>query len=176
MDNHKNIQSLSSKLLIVFWFSLIALPTLDSFFWISATVLDWQWFEATFPVEVTLPLSPTRAALGFLPSMLPGFVTMGILWQLILLFRLYKQGHIFTLDNATRYRKIANLLIIMPFAVIISDILLALALSLDGEGVELGFEISDNELSLFMIGFVVRVIAKVMEEASYIHQQQELTI
>ncbi len=176
MNNVNTIQSLSSKLLVAFWFALLFFPLLDTVFWFSATLFDWQWFEASFPVEVTLPLSTSRSLLGYIPSMLPALMTSAILWQLILLFRLYKEGQVFTLDNTIRYRKIANTLIMMPFVVILSDILLSMVLSYTEENIEAGFEVSDAEINMLLIGLIVRVIAKVMEEASLIHKEQELTI
>ncbi|MUH96218.1 DUF2975 domain-containing protein [Aliivibrio fischeri] len=176
MNNLNNIQSFSSKLLIVFGFALFALPLMDTALWFAATLFNSQSFQSTFPIEVTLPLSFSRSMLGYLPSMLPTLLTCAILWQLILLFRLYKKGQVFTLENTIRYRKIANILIMMPFVQVLSDILLSIALSYTEDNVEGSFNISDSEISVFVIGLIVRVIAKVMEEASLIREEQELTI
>ncbi len=64
----------------------------------------------------------------------------------------------------------------MPFVQVLSDILLSIALSYTEDNVEGGFNISDSEISMLVIGLIVRVIAKVMEEASLIREEQELTI
>ncbi|MDN3685118.1 hypothetical protein QW180_22195 [Vibrio sinaloensis] len=115
--SQQSISGFSRKLLILFWFSFVFVALLDSALWFSATMFDAQWFTATFPVEVELPLSVTRSLVGYIPSMFSAFfLTMAMLWQLIVLFRLYEKGQIFEQKKMrSAIRSSATFLIATPF-------------------------------------------------------------
>jgi len=172
----QSISTFSRKLLILFWFSFVFVAVLDTTLWFSATMFNSQWFDASFPVEVELPLSVTRSLVGYLPSMFSAFLTMAMLWQLIALFRLYEKGQIFEQRNVSCYKKLSYLLIATPFIGGISDLLLSLALSYNGDSWYLSVEIDDVDVTMMVIGFIVRVIAVVMERAVELREESELTI
>ncbi len=174
--SQQSISGFSRKLLILFWFSFVFVALLDSTLWFSATMFDAQWFTATFPVEVELPLSVTRSLVGYIPSMFSAFLTMAMLWQLIVLFRLYEKGQIFEQKNAECYKKLSYLLIATPFIGAISDLLLSLALSYNGDSWYFSIEVDDVDITMMVIGFIVRVIAVVMERAAELREESELTI
>ncbi|MGR5153233.1 DUF2975 domain-containing protein [Photobacterium swingsii] len=173
-----SISRFSRKLLILFWFSLIFVAVLNTAFWFIPTLVGepFDWLTVTFPVEVTLPLPVMRSLLGFIPSMFSPFLTMALLWQLIVLFRLYEQGAIFERKNVDCYKKLSYLLIASPFASIFSDVLVSLALTLDDKGFKLSTEANDADITMMVIGLIVRVIAVVMERAVELHEESELTI
>ncbi|MDC5811284.1 DUF2975 domain-containing protein [Vibrio europaeus] len=172
----QSISKFSRNLLMLFWFSLVFTAVLNTVFWFSATLWDADWFKAGFPVEVTLPLSLTRSLIGFLPSMLTTFLTMALLWQLIVLFRLYEKGQIFERQNTLCYKKISYLLMATPFVQLIMGILLSFALSYNDGNWNVSFEVNDADITMFVIGLVVRVIAVVMERAAELQEESELTI
>ncbi|KOO15058.1 hypothetical protein AKJ18_08580 [Vibrio xuii] len=174
--SHQSISTFSRKLLILFWFSFFFVAVLDTTLWFSATMFNAQWFNATFPVEVELPLSVTRSLIGYIPSMFSALLTMAMLWQLIILFGLYENGRIFEQDNARCYKKLSYLLLATPFIGAISDLLLSLALSYNGDSWYFSVEVDDVDITMMVIGFIVRVIAVVMERAAELHEESELTI
>ncbi len=75
MSQH-SISNFSRKLLILFWFSMIFTVVLNTVFWFGATMFDAEWFHATFPIEVALPLSVTRSIIGYFPSMISTLLTV----------------------------------------------------------------------------------------------------
>ncbi|MCG9596183.1 DUF2975 domain-containing protein [Vibrio sp. Isolate25] len=172
----QSISTFSRKLLVLFWFSLIFTAVLNTVFWFSATLWNVEWFEASFPVEVELPLSFTRSLIGFLPSMLTTFLTMALLWQLIVLFRLYERGQVFERQNTLCYKKISYLLMATPFVQFIMGILLSFALSYNDGNWSMSFNVNDADITMFVIGLIVRVIAVVMERAAELQKESELTI
>ncbi|KOO10140.1 hypothetical protein AKJ18_35790, partial [Vibrio xuii] len=110
------------------------------------------------------------------PSMLNTFLTMALLWQLIVLFRLYAKGHIFDPLNTQCYKKLSYLLIATPFVGIIADVLLTLALSYTDGHWEFFFYVDDVDVTMMIIGFIVRFIAVVMDRANQLQDENELTI
>lgn len=170
------ISAFSRKLLILFWFLFFFVATLDTTLWFSTTLFNAQWFDASFPVEVELPLSLARSLLGYIPSMFSAFLTMAMLWQLITLFGLYEKGHIFEPQNAYCYKRLSYLLIATPFVSAISELFLTLSLTYDGESWYYSISIDDVDISMMVTGLVVRVISVVMERAAELKQESELTI
>ncbi|WP_339387437.1 DUF2975 domain-containing protein [Vibrio caribbeanicus] len=174
----QSISHFSRNLVGLFWFSMVLIISLDTVFWFSTTMYNFNppWFSASFPIEVTLPLSTARSVIGYFPSIISTLVTVAILWQLIVLFRLYKEGIIFEFQNALCFKKISYLLIATPFIEIMSDILLSLALSFNGENWNMSFTIDDSAITAMIIGFIVQVIAVVMEKAVHLQEESKLTI
>ncbi|MDO6541028.1 DUF2975 domain-containing protein [Photobacterium sanguinicancri] len=176
--SQQSISSFSRKLLILFWLSLIFVAVVNAAFWFVPTLLgdNFDCLTVTFPVEVILPLPVMRSLLGFIPSMFSAFLTVALLWQLIVLFRLYEQGTIFKRKNVDCYKKLSYLLIASPFVSVVGDVLVSLVLTLDNEGFNLSAETNDADITMMVIGFIVRVIAVVMERAVELHEESELTI
>lgn len=174
--SQQSISVFSRKLLVLFWFSFVFVAVFDTTLWFSATMFNAQWFNASFPVEVDLPLSTTRSLVAYIPSMFSAFLTMAMLWQLIALFGLYEKGQIFEQRNAQCYKKLSYLLIATPFIGALSDLLLSLALSYNGDSWYFSVEVDDVDITMMVIGFIVRVIAVVMERAAELHEESELTI
>ena len=174
--SQNSISQFSRKLLVLFWFSLIFVAVLNTAFWFGATLFDASWFEASFPVEVALPMSVTRSLVGFIPSMLNTFLTMALLWQLIVLFRLYEKGLIFDQQNTQCYKRLSYLLIATPFIGVLADVLLTLVLSYNEGYWEFFFNVDDVDITMMIIGFIVRFIAVVMDRANQLQEENELTI
>lgn len=174
--SQQSISGFSRKLLILFWFSFVFVAAFNTILWFSATLFDAQWFDSSFPVEVELPLSLTRSLVAYIPSMFSAFLTMALLWQLIALFGLYEKGQIFEQQNAQCYKKLSYLLIATPFISAISELLLSLALSYNDGAWSLTVSVDDVDITMMFIGFIVRVIAVVMERAAELQQESELTI
>ena len=172
----QSISNFSRKLLTLFWFSIVFSVVLNTVFWFSATMFNAEWFNASFPIEVSLPLSTGRSLIGYFPSMISTMLTVALLWQLIVLFRLYEKGIIFELQNTECFKKLSYLLIATPFVELLMDVLLSLALSFSDGHWNMSFTIDDSDITMMIIGFIVRVIAVVMEKAAVLQEESELTI
>ncbi|MCG9559316.1 MULTISPECIES: DUF2975 domain-containing protein [Vibrio] len=172
----QSISNFSRKLLTLFWFSIVFSVVLNTVFWFSATMFNAEWFNASFPIEVSLPLSTGRSLIGYFPSMISTLLTVALLWQLIVLFRLYEKGIIFELQNSECFKKLSYLLIATPFVELLMDVLLSLALSFNDGNWNMSFTIDDSDITMMIIGFIVRVIAVVMEKAAVLQEESELTI
>ncbi|WP_146448788.1 DUF2975 domain-containing protein [Vibrio kanaloae] len=172
----QSISNFSRKLLTLFWFSIVFSVVLNTVFWFSATMFNAAWFNASFPIEVSLPLSTGRSLIGYFPSMISTLLTVALLWQLIVLFRLYEKGIIFELQNSECFKKLSYLLIATPFVELLMDVLLSLALSFNDGNWYMSFTIDDSHITMMIIGFIVRVIAVVMEKAAVLQEESELTI
>lgn len=172
----QSISNFSRKLLTLFWFSIVFSVVLNTVFWFSATMFNAEWFNASFPIEVSLPLSTGRSLIGYFPSMISTMLTVALLWQLIVLFRLYEKGIIFELQNTECFKKLSYLLIATPFVELLMDVLLSLALSFSDGNWNMSFTIDDSDITMMIIGFIVRVIAFVMEKAAVLQEESELTI
>lgn len=174
--SHISISNFSRKLLVLFWLSMIFSIVLNTGFWFAATMFNVDWFNSSFPIEVTLPLSTTRSLLGYFPSMISTMLTVALLWQLIVLFRLYDKGIIFERKNTECFKRLSYLLIATPFVELLKDVLLSLVLSYHDTNWNVSLEVDDNDVTMMVIGFVVRVIAVVMERAAELKEENELTI
>lgn len=174
--SQQSISKFSRKLLALFWFSMLFSVVLNTVFWFSVTMFNAQWFNASFPIEVSLPLSTARSIIGYFPSMISTLLTVALLWQLIVLFRLYEKGIIFEPKNTECFKKLSYLLIATPFVELLMSALLSFTLSYNDGNWDSSFTISDSDVTMMIIGFIVRVIAVVMERAATLQEESELTI
>ncbi|MCW8331166.1 DUF2975 domain-containing protein [Photobacterium sp. SDRW27] len=177
MPVQHNIQKLSRRLLVVLWVILISTPVSISFLWFYGTLAESaSWVTMEFSYEMDLPFSVTQTLIGYPFVLIPSLVYTAIIWQLIRLFGLYRAGDIFTFSNVSCFRKMANLMIASPFVSAISDILLGLALSIGQEDFTTGITIDDSDMTLLVVGLIVRAISHVMMLAKDIKEENELTV
>ncbi|MFA0176447.1 DUF2975 domain-containing protein [Vibrio lentus] len=174
--SQQSSRSFSRKLLTLFWFSMVFSVVLNTVFWFSATMFNAEWFNASFPIEVSLPLSTARSLIGYFPSMISTMLTVALLWQLIVLFRLYEKGIVFEFQNTVCFKKLSYLLIATPFVELLMDALLSFTLSYNDGSWDSSFTIDDSDITMMIIGFIVRFIAVVMEKAAVLQAESELTI
>lgn len=94
--------------------------------------------------------------------------TMWALWELKRLFEGYAAGAIFTVAAARRLRSCGFAVLISSGKTVVGAVLLSLAISIDlpqGHKV-LSVSLSSDDVGLLLIGGIVLVIARVMEEAA----------
>jgi len=177
MQDQHAIQKLSKRLLILLWIILITAPLYDSFMWIYGTMVEsGDAVSISFAYPVSLPLTPAKMLMGYPFALFPTVAYMAIIWQLIQLFRLYRVGKVFTLSNVSCLKKTANLMIALPLIGAVSDLLLGAVLSIGEEVLNTGLYFSDNELTIFIIGIMVRAISHAMALAKDMKEEHELTI
>ncbi|OLQ87974.1 hypothetical protein BIY22_07290 [Vibrio panuliri] len=177
MNNLDGIRTLSQRLLICLWVALIINPIFNAFLWLNTAFSDGSGdFVAQFNHDIPLPLTTTSAILGFAVSNITVLIASLMLWQLIQLFRLYRDGMIFTLENVKCFKQTANLLILFVLASIFDGLLMGPALTFQAEEMSFFFDVSDGDLMLLVTAVIIRLIAKVMSEAKGLHEEQALTI
>lgn len=110
--------------------------------------------------------------------------TPGTLFHLVLYFLLFKlftqfyHGDIFSLSVSQKIRQLGIWMLVWPITLIIYPPLLVIALKITGilEHGELEIALGSDHLSMIIVGAMISVIGWIMEEASRLKQEQELTI
>lgn len=126
-----------------------------------------------------VPWTTASMLLGFCAdvlSLLPFYVSLFILRKL---FSQYRDGQIFTQDNATLYRSLGVLYFIDALLITsLSHSLMVLAVTFNNpEGHRyLTVSFGTPNLSSLFYGAVVIVVSKVMFEASKLHDEQKFTV
>lgn len=114
-----------------------------------------------------MPLTAVQRWIGIILSAIPGMLGVWILWYARDLFRSYRQGEIFTLDNADRLKKIGlGLVLLAPLSIVLSTLTEAIlsAWLLHSLRVNIGLE--TVEIFSFIFGLLFTVIAQIMFEAT----------
>ncbi|MFT0892413.1 DUF2975 domain-containing protein [Pseudochelatococcus sp. G4_1912] len=143
-------------------------------FWAFSRVLGVSWDEinaASWSGE-TLALGLLAIAIGTVPM----FVC---LWLLRTVFKNYREGNIFSDDNASCFRKIGILLILDALiATSVSETAFIFAMTFNNPPGErmISVSVGSPQLYLLFLGLVIFIISLVMSEASKIHAEQQLTV
>jgi hypothetical protein len=110
--------------------------------------------------------------------LLPGAAIMYVYLVLSRLFNLYAQGVFFEKENVSCYRSIAYGLIFQQFLFIVEEALQTFLLTIrnpEGERlVTIGFD--DTNVSLLIVGFMIILISRIMDEGRKIQEEQNLTV
>jgi len=106
-----------------------------------------------------------------LPSLL-------IYFSLFKLFGLYQQGLVFTSANIECIRNIGTVLLAWLVLKLLYPVVVVLVLRFSGasDSLALYMSLGSDDLRLLLIGLVIYVIAWIMNEATSLHQEQELVI
>ncbi|MGL6537226.1 DUF2975 domain-containing protein [Aeromonas hydrophila] len=131
---------------------------------------------STVPSIADYPLSLGTRLLGTLVMLLPDLVFMLMLWQLLQLFRGYRQAMLFTFSQIRRYQLIGLLLCVSFVTKIITTPLLDLVLTLPGPELHGQINIGSSDFQLLLAGLIVSALALVMREAKRLADEQQLTV
>lgn len=131
---------------------------------------------STAPSIADYPLSLGTRLLGTLMMLLPDLVFMLMLWQLLQLFRGYRQAMLFTFSQIRRYQLIGLLLCVSFVTKIITTPLLDLVLTLPGPELHGQIKIGSSDFQLLLAGLIVSALALVMREAKRLADEQQLTV
>ena len=131
---------------------------------------------STAPSIAAYPLSLGTRLLGTLVMLLPDLVFMLMLWQLLQLFRGYRQAMLFTFSQIRRYQLIGLLLCVSFVTKIITTPLLDLVLTLPGPELHGQINIGSSDFQLLLAGLIVSALALVMREAKRLADEQQLTV
>lgn len=128
------------------------------------------------PLIADYPLNLGTRLLGTLVMLLPDLVFMLMLWQLLQLFRGYRQAMLFTFSQIRRYQLIGLLLCVSFVTKIITTPLLDLVLTLPGPELHGQINIGSSDFQLLLAGLIVSALALVMREAKRLADEQQLTV
>ncbi|GEA61926.1 DUF2975 domain-containing protein [Vibrio comitans] len=157
--------------------TLIAISAMVSvMLWVMATLYPAEWLDASFPVEVSMPISLERSLLGFIPAMLPVMQFIVIFYLLASLFQLYANHQIFEIGNAQKIKLISYALLATPIITLTSDLTLSFVLTYSEGDWHTNVHFSDSDLTFFIVGLVVFCISKVMLFGAEINEENQLTI
>ena len=131
---------------------------------------------STVPSIADYPLNLGTRLLGTLVMLLPDLVFMLMLWQLLQLFRGYRQAMLFTFSQIRRYQLIGLLLCVSFVTKIITTPLLDLVLTLPGPELHGQINIGSSDFQLLLAGLIVSALALVMREAKRLADEQQLTV
>lgn len=178
MTDSLRITRASRRLEIAFKIVFVLIPVVSALVWLFANELSDEMQKNILPHYARLPLPAQARAMGFFISMLPCGIAMYGTWALVRLFRLYERGQIFREANVRCFRDISRTLIIWSAVRFISSPLMSIALTLHhpkGQRL-LVVGVHSVDITALLVGFVLGVIAWVMEEGRKLQEEQDLTI
>ena len=171
MQNSSSVASLSNKVLMVLWFILFFNPLSNAFLWFLGASGDSDSFKLTVNGEEGF-FNGSEQITSYLISNITILGMTLITWQLIKLFKLYKDGQVFTERNVKQYINISKCIILYVVFRALESFLFSLLYMPDG----FVFGIEDFDVALIVTGVIVRLIAKVMHEAKGLYDEQSMTI
>ena len=178
MGDSSHIRLASRRLEIVFMIVFISIPVMNALVWLFINGFPDGMQKNILPHYARLPLPVQARLLAFIVSMLPSGIAMYGAWTMVRLFRLYETGQIFREANVCCFRDISRALMIWCVARFISEPLMSIALTLHhppGQRM-LAIGLRSVDITALLVGFVLAVIAWVMEEGRKLQEEQDLTV
>lgn len=179
-DTNQNIDLIRKSSRRIIWALYIwrgVIPLATCLMWLFINKLPWISQEI-LPDFVQLPLPLSIRLAGLAVTMIPvGIMIYGIT-TLIHLFRLYQCGKIFQSENVACLKRLSGTILVLGVTGIITDTLLSVVLTLHhppGEHM-ITFGMTDKDITLFILGYVLMTIARVMQEGCRLQQEQSLTV
>ncbi len=170
------IQRTSKKFRLLFAGLTIVVPLLNLVYWLSFNHLPKELLTG-LPVTPNQDLPPLFLILALLVSMIPICVAMYGFRLLTNLFLLYENGHVFTSENVHLFRKLGYMVIAWVIASFLFTGLISLVVT---HGLShlptLALEISLSDLLGIVMGAIVVLISKVMDEGRRLEDQQMYTV
>ena len=176
--NLQRISRTSRQFIRLLQILLVVAPLVDGAIWIFMNDLFAPMQQEMLPAFVRLPLPASARVLAFCVSLLPLGLFLYAIATLIRLFRLYENGMIFAADNVRCFRLLSRVLISWCLVGILTDPLMSIALTLHhpaGEHI-LSIGLGSPDLTALLIGGILAVITRVMDEARTLKEEQDFTI
>lgn len=120
-------------------------------------------------------LTPTVRLLGFLISMIPGGLAMWALWHLAKLFGCFAGLQFFTSESVRSFRMFATAVLLTGIARPLAGGLMSVATTFGNAPGNryLSFTAGNSELTAVFLGFVLLVVALVMEQGQRISEENQ---
>ncbi|UTT85191.1 DUF2975 domain-containing protein [Vibrio pelagius] len=171
MSSLNSVASLSNKVLISLWLIIFLNPISHAFLWFYGAFGGNDGVILTVNGEQDY-FSNEGYIYGYFISNITMVAATLITWQLIKLFKLYKDGFVFTNKNADQYTKISYCILIYVLFRFIESMVFSWFYSPNG----FTFSIEDIDVALIVMSVIVRLVAKVMHEANELYEEQSMTI
>lgn len=159
-------------------------PVILFVFWMSFDPTDttgWLGFKTLSILSENGPvpdIDTWQRIACFGVAMLPGAAIMYVYLALSRLFGLYGRGVFFGKENVSCYRSIAYGLIAQQFLFVVEETVQTLLLTIrNPEGqrmLSVGFD--DANVSLIVVGLMIILISRIMDEGRKIQEEQSLTV
>jgi hypothetical protein len=177
-DNLDRICRLGRVLETVCLVAAVAVVPSIALYWAAFNLLPGDMTQEVARLAAFPALPAWVRGLCFLAAMVPGVALTVTLLRLRALFALYKEGRIFTLANVVCFRSLARALMTWAAASILYTPLHGLAVSAANPPGRhmLTLGIGGTELALFFMAAMTVVIARVMDEARRLDEEQALTV
>ena len=184
------IQKSSRNIRFIFQLCFIATPLLSLFFWLNFNTFYFSPGDSVlegffFGFKITnLPGNPKEALtlasrlLCFSISMIHNAALMFCFYQLIRLFKLYEIGQVFSRENIKHIKMASFGIFAYVIACFITHGLLSVALTMNNPPGErtLGLSFQFDDASTLVIGFIILLIANVMDEARKLKDEADQTV
>lgn len=176
--NTMRIQRTSRRLIRVLMMLMVAVPTIVAGIWLFLNDLPPVIQHELLPEFARPPLPVSARWMGFGVTLIPLCLFFYANAVLIRLFRLYEAGRIFDEANVACYRLLSRLLIAWFAACVLTDPMMSIALTLHhpaGERI-LAVGLESPDITALLIGIILAVISRVMDEGRQMKEEQSLTV
>ena len=180
MKNLSRIKRFSKTFHQLLSLLLVAIPLYYVLYWVFINDLPTQLISVNTPSVPLIPydLGLQMRALGFLASLLPQAALLYGLWHLRKLFGFYREGVIFSFAHVRIFKSTSKALLLwVLFSMVYESaksILFSLGAGPGNRVVSIGF--TSSEMTTLMVGGMVWVIARVMDEGRILTEENELTV
>ena len=173
----ERIQKNSRKLGLLFSALLVLIPLANGAFWLLFNSLP-TGFISELPVTVQQDLSPLTLGLAFLISLVPLSVVLFGVQSLRKLFALYERAVFFSSDNVHCFRDLGYALMVWVAASTLYTTVLSVILTLPNPPGQrqVVLQFGSGDLGILIAGAIVIVIARIMNEARLIEDENAYTI
>lgn len=177
MDSRQQVVQRSRRYRHLLMVILVLLPCIQAFAWIFIEEIPMHWaYHQNF--SVVHGFTPVMKILGFLVSMIKTGIVMYGLWVLIRLFSFYEQGRFFHNENVTCFASLSKVLISWVVAGLFATPLLSIILTMNNPQGQHSLQISfaSADLTALIVGGILAVIARVMEDGRRLQEEADLTV
>ena len=171
------LQRMSKNFRLLFTALIFVIPVADLLYWIYFNQLS-DGFTSGLPAVPYQALSLLSLTLAFFASLIPLSVAVYGIATLRKLFGLYENGIVFSEENVALFRKLGYAMIAWVFANLIFVPLISIILTFENPAgqrmLTIGFDVSD--LAALIIGAIIVLISRVMDEGRKLEDEQMHTV
>ncbi|HNY11682.1 MAG TPA: DUF2975 domain-containing protein [Candidatus Wallbacteria bacterium] len=179
IENISRIKKISSRLRLACSAIFYLLPLVIISYWSFYNELPEGFKSGLVKQYLKDPLLPVvTRILCIAVDMIPGAIIMLSTRYLSGLFSLYEKTVFFSEENVAYIRKLGNIVILWSFMDILKQTLLILAITLNNPPGQrfLAIGIGTFQLSLLLIGYIIVLFARVMDEARVMNDEQQFIV
>ena len=180
MDNLSRITKFSKNIYLFLSFLLVVIPLYYVSYWLFINYLPESFINVNIHPTPLIPneLPIKLQIIGFFISLLPFSALIYVITNIRKLFSFYKEGMIFSFEHVSLFKQTAKALVLWAIFSIIYESAKSVIFSVGnapGSRV-LKVGLSSAEITTFVIGGIVFIIAWVMDEGRILNEEKELTV